>query len=94
MKDVRGYSVYTLRKNKEAPIENIGVKLGRVCIENDISVQELSTYFGVSRFNMYAWFYGDWNPHKKHHVKVHEIIDTGKLNWKDYDSNSDKNPSE
>ena len=93
MKDVRGYSVYTLRKNEEAPIENIGVKLGRVCIENDIPVQELSKYFGVSRFNMYAWFYGDWNPHKKHHDKVQRIIETGKLDW-DYDTDSEKNPSE
>ena len=56
MKDVRGYSIYTLRKNEAAPIDMIGVQLGKVCIEKDITIQNLSTYFGVSRWNIYAWF--------------------------------------
>lgn len=92
MKDVRGYSIYTLRKNEAAPIDMIGVQLGKVCIEKDITIQDLSTYFGVSRWNIYSWFYGDWNPHKKHHAKVHKIIETGKLDCQD-DRDTGENPS-
>jgi|TARA_R110000822_G_scaffold169417_1_gene309394 pyrroloquinoline quinone (PQQ) biosynthesis protein C len=92
MKDVRGYSVYTLRKNEAAPINMIGVQLGKVCIANDITIQKLSKYFGVSRWNLYAWFYGDWNPHKKHHEKALKIIETGKLDCED-DKDIGENPS-
>lgn len=57
-----GYSLATVRKNNEAGLEHVGVRLGRLCIAHDISVASLATEFSVSRQTIYNWFCGATQP--------------------------------
>ncbi|NDG31925.1 transposase family protein [bacterium] len=53
-----GYSQQLINDNKLADKRKIGVLLGRVCIKHNISVADVSAYFGVSRQTVYNWFRG------------------------------------
>jgi len=60
----RGYTFRLANANKKADGRNPGVKLGRFCIAQDISVREVAKEFGVSRMTIYKWFTGEWFPRK------------------------------
>jgi transcriptional regulator with XRE-family HTH domain len=60
----RGYTFRLAIANKRADGRSPGVKLGRFCIEQDISVREVAKEFGVSRMTIYKWFTGEWFPRK------------------------------
>lgn len=60
----RGYTFRLAIANKKADGRNPGVKLGRFCIAQDISVREVAEEFGVSRMTIYKWFTGEWFPRK------------------------------
>jgi len=53
-----GYSQQLINDNKAADKQKLGVQLGRVCIKHNISVADVSAYFGVSRQTVYNWFRG------------------------------------
>ena len=53
-----GYSNRLIELNREADDRLLGVRLGRVCIENDVPVSEVSYKLGVSRQTVYNWFCG------------------------------------
>lgn len=53
-----GYGVHTAKKVKEADGHLLGVKLGRLCVENDIPAKEVAEKFYVSRQTVYNWFVG------------------------------------
>lgn len=58
-----GYSTRVSNLNKQANKTSLGVKLGRMCIKQDISVAEVAIQLGVSRQTVYNWFVGTHVPH-------------------------------
>ena len=69
-----GYSVKFVKANSNADQEHVGVMLGRLCIAKDISVIEVTKYFGVSRTAVYDWFLGKSMPNKTHEVKIYKYL--------------------
>lgn len=57
-----GYSLELLERNKQADIRNLGVRLGRVCIKNNVSVIDVANALGVTRQTIYNWFSGVATP--------------------------------
>lgn len=57
-----GYSVQTLKINEAADAGRLGVRLGRLCIEKNISVAEVAEAMRVSRQTVYNWFRGAKSP--------------------------------
>lgn len=57
-----GYSTGLVKKNKDADGKLLGVKLGRHCIKEGISVIDIARKLGVSRQTIYNWFIGKGNP--------------------------------
>ncbi len=71
-----GYSQNLVRTNKAASIKSLGVALGRVCIERDISVREIALAFGVSRMTIYNWFKGESIPKRSLENAIQRYIHT------------------
>jgi hypothetical protein len=59
-----GYSLRIADLNKKAEGSLLGVKLGRLCIKNNVPVVEVSGVLGVSRQTVYNWFIADTYVHK------------------------------
>jgi predicted transcriptional regulator len=57
-----GYSTRLIKLNKQANPKLLGVRLGKTCIKNDVSVHKVSKALGVSRQTVYNWFTGASNP--------------------------------
>jgi predicted transcriptional regulator len=71
---VIGYT-YRIRKlNRSADKKNIGVRLGRHCIDENISVTELVELLGVSKQTIYNWFMGVHTPGPKQSSKIRELF--------------------
>lgn len=71
---LRGYSFRLFKANRTADPTNIGVQLGRYCIEHDISVYEVAEMFDVSRQTIYSWFVGASVPHKTKAEKIQALL--------------------
>ena len=69
-----GYSLRIADLNKKADGALLGVKLGRVCIKNNVSVVEVSAQLRVSRQTVYNWFIADTYVHKELVDEVKEYI--------------------
>lgn len=69
-----GYSQNLVFANKRASAKSLGVALGRVCINKDISVQAVADAFGVSRMTIYNWFKGISNPEKEMQARIQRYI--------------------
>jgi hypothetical protein len=65
-----GYSQKVARLNKAADIKNLGVRLGRVCISNDIPVSIVMEFFSVSKQTVYNWFFGTHVPSLEHQQNI------------------------
>ena len=52
----------------------LGVRLGRVCIDNDVSVTEMASQLGVSRQTIYNWFVGFHEPNNELTAYVEAMI--------------------
>lgn len=61
-----GYSQKVARLNKAADIKNLGVRLGRFCVSNDIPVSIVMEFFNVSKQTVYNWFFGTHAPSLEH----------------------------
>jgi hypothetical protein len=73
---LRGYSFHLVKANQEADTKkNIGVLLGRVCIDTDVPVSKVAKYFKVSRMTVYSWFVGKSVPHKNTAEKIKKLLD-------------------
>ena len=70
-----GYTLYMQQVNKSADTKRLGVRLGRHCIKNNLSVIALAKEFGVSRQTIYNWFSGKNEPAKYHIPRIKEILD-------------------
>lgn len=69
-----GYT-YRIRKlNRSADKKNIGVRLGRHCIDQNISVSELMVLLGVSKQTIYNWFMGVHTPGPQQATKIKELF--------------------
>ena len=68
-----GYSQRLIEANKVAG-DSLGIALGRVCIERDISVNHVAEYLGVSRATIYNWFWGMTAPAKKYEELIVTFI--------------------
>ena len=69
-----GYSTRLVDLNKKADDRMLGVRLGRVCIENDVPVLSVAMALGVSRQTVYNWFCGITVPRAKQAVDIERII--------------------
>ena len=69
-----GYSLKFAKAVAKANQDLVGVMLGRLCIDKDISVIEVAKHFGVSRTAIYAWFMGKSIPNKTHEVKIYKYL--------------------
>ena len=69
-----GYTMYMQQSNKSASAKSLGVKFGRHCIKNNISVAKLAGQFGVSRQTIYNWFYGRNEPGPRHIPQINKIL--------------------
>jgi transcriptional regulator with XRE-family HTH domain len=57
-----GYSARFIKLNKDANPEFLGVRLGRVCIDKNVSVIEVARELKVTRQTVYNWFSGATAP--------------------------------
>jgi hypothetical protein len=71
---LQGYSVRLMRRNAEADDRKLGVKLGRFCIERDLSVNDVAAELQVSKQAVYNWFCGDNLPHKRYHAAIEALL--------------------
>lgn len=71
----RGYSHNLVKLIEGADPNLIGVQLGRMCIENDISVREVAQKLGVSRMTVYHWFAGRFAPRGEYVHRVEQLLE-------------------
>lgn len=60
---------------KSADSQLLGVQLGRVCLNKDIPVSDVASFFGVSRMTVYSWFRGKSIVSGKHAEKMKKLVD-------------------
>jgi len=58
-----GYSLRIQEANSRASKHKLGVRLGRLCIAQDIPVAVVAKCTGVTRQTVYNWFCGTSVPH-------------------------------
>jgi hypothetical protein len=71
----KGYSLLMADEIKSADSQLLGVQLGRVCINKDIPVSDVASFFGVSRMTVYSWFRGKSIVSGKHAEKMKKLVD-------------------
>ena len=71
----KGYSLLMADEIKSADTQLLGVQLGRVCINKDIPVSDVASFFGVSRMTVYSWFRGKSIVSGKHAEKMKKLVD-------------------
>lgn len=69
-----GYSARLIALNKEADSKLLGVKLGRICIKQDIPVSTVAARLGVSRQTVYNWFMGETDLQDQSVDAVQDLI--------------------
>ena len=69
-----GYTYRIRTLNRSANKKNIGVRLGRHCIDQNISVTELMGLLGVSKQTIYNWFMGVHTPGPQQATKIKELF--------------------
>lgn len=58
----QGYTLRLRDLNDQANASNVGVRLGRICIERGIAVTYVARKIGVTRATVYNWFCGATAP--------------------------------
>jgi|TARA_Y100001954_G_C15827415_1_gene612991 transcriptional regulator with XRE-family HTH domain len=71
-----GYTTRLVSLNKQANRSSLGVKLGKVCIKQEIPVAEVASQLGVSRQTVYNWFIGTHEPHPDLNATIEELLDS------------------
>ena len=75
MSDSRGYSYALVTAINAADPKLLGVRLGRVCVKQNISVTQVAKDLGVSRQTVYWWFTGVFKPQLRFADKVLQMIE-------------------
>ena len=65
-----GYSLRLVERNRQASDLKLGVRLGRVCIEQNVPVSTVASQFGVTRQTVYNWFSGVSSPAESLHTLI------------------------
>ena len=69
-----GYSQNLIKANARADKKLLGVQLGKVCIQKNVSVMDVAKKFGVSRTAVYAWFVGESEVAFSRRVRVSDYL--------------------
>lgn len=69
-----GYSQRLIDANKKADVTSLGVALGRICIELEVSVNDVAQKLGVSRATVYNWFWGTSVPSAARSARIAKLI--------------------
>jgi transposase len=69
-----GYSQNIVKANAKANQKMLGVRLGKHCIRQGITVIEISNHFKVSRTAVYNWFSGVNDVSPKYVAEATAII--------------------
>jgi hypothetical protein len=72
---MKGYTLQTVRLNRDADGKCVGVRLGRYCIAKDIPVTDVMAFFNVSKQTVYNWFVGIHPPNKTHAKTIRDFLD-------------------
>lgn len=72
---MQGYSIRIAEAIKSADGNLLGVQLGRLCLERDISVAEVAHTMKVTRQTIYGWFSGTTSPRPSHESGIEAWID-------------------
>lgn len=75
MSKSRGYSHNLVKLVEHADQNMIGVQLGRMCIENDISVRDIADELKVSRMTVYHWFAGRFAPRQEYVTRIQRLLE-------------------
>lgn len=70
-----GYSLLTVEAIRRADQRLLGVQLGQICVKNDIPVNDVAEFFGVSRMTVYSWFKGTAVVSGKHAERMKKLIE-------------------
>lgn len=71
----RGYSKVILRRMELADPNEIGVRLGLLCVKHGYSVVEVAEVFSVSRMTVYNWITGKYKVSKHLLEKVQALVE-------------------
>ena len=71
----QGYTIKVAEAIKNADGSLLGVQLGRICLDRDISVLEAARTLGVTRQTVYQGFCGEASPHSHHLDMMQEWMD-------------------
>lgn len=71
---MQGYTIRVAEAISNADGKLLGVKLGKLCLEHDISASQIAKRLGVTRQTVYAWFVGKSKPQPQHEAAVERII--------------------
>jgi len=69
-----GYTRRLDSLNKQADGSLLGVKLGRVCIKQEVPAAQVASQLGVSRQTVYNWFMGLHEPNEELIPSIKKII--------------------
>jgi len=72
----QGYSLRLVEQNRKADGRELGVRLGRVCIEHNVPVAVVAQRFGVTRQTVYNWFRGSSTPNPDLTSIMHTFINS------------------
>lgn len=70
-----GYSLLTVEAIRNADQRLLGVKLGQICLKNNIPVTDVAEFFKVSRVTVYNWFKGTAVVSGKHAERMTKLIE-------------------
>lgn len=70
----QGYSIRTAKLIEEGDPDNLGVQLGKYCLENDISAVDVAAALGVTKVTIYHWFAGGRIRHDTHTEAVRRYL--------------------
>ena len=70
----RGYTRKFINIVNDADQTKLGVRLAKVCIKNDIPVNDVADFLKVTRMTVYHWFKGETNVLHKYQETVSKLI--------------------
>lgn len=70
----KGYTTKFIQAVNDADQTKIGVRLGKICIENDIPVIDVANFLKVTRMTVYHWFKGKTNVLGQYQDQVEKLI--------------------
>ena len=81
-----GYSTRLIELNNNADDQLLGVRLGRVCIANDVPVLAVAMALGVSRQTVYNWLsdgevMGAYRPPVERLINILQTAKTADEAW-------------